>query len=67
MLDLSRDEKATCPPKPRAAAETLLAEEGERSADMTFKMWAEWNDEARRERVSGRLEPVPEKWIGEVP
>jgi len=26
MLDLSRDEKATCPPKPRAAAEALLAE-----------------------------------------
>ena len=50
-----------------AAAETLLAEEGERSADMTFKMWAVWNDEERRERVSGRLEPFPEKWIGEVP
>ena len=32
MLDLSRDENATSPPKPCAAAETLLAETVEDSA-----------------------------------
>ena len=50
-----------------AKAEALFVEVVEGGAYMTFKMWAEWNDEARRERVSGRLEPFPEKWIGEVP
>ena len=48
---MSRDEKATSPPKPCAAAETLLTEVVEGCPDMTFKMWAEWNDEARRESV----------------
>ena len=34
MLDLSRDENATSPPKPCAAAEALLAEVVEGSPDM---------------------------------
>ena len=32
MLDLSRDEKATCPPEPCAAADALLVEVIEDSA-----------------------------------
>ena len=34
IFDLSRDENATCPPKPRAAAETLLAKMVERRTNM---------------------------------
>jgi len=66
MLDLSRDEKATSPPKPCAAAETLLAEVVEGGADMTFTM-GQNGMMKRGSRVSSRLEPFPEKWIGEVP
>ena len=34
-----------------AKAEALFVEVVEGGAYMTFKVWAEWNDEARHERV----------------